>query len=91
MDLYNPKGVCKCNEYIKPYTVFDPDVTDPVRSLLQEAQTSGGLLVLIHPDQADKACEALRQGGDPHTTVIGHATALQHDVEEDPVYLKVTT
>lgn len=89
MERYNPRGVCKCNVYIKPHTTFADEVTDSTRSLLQEAQTSGGLMFLVHPDQAETVCQEIRQAGDVDTTIIGRAMDLERDAQGQPIYLEV--
>jgi len=78
-------------EYIEAYTTFTPEVSESMRSLLQETQTSGGLLVLVHPDQACAACDALRQGGNTQTEIIGTVASLVDAPQQAPIYLQVTT
>ncbi len=90
MERYNARGVCKCNTYIEPYTRFGSDVSEATQSLLQEAQTSGGLLFLIQADQARDICDAIRQGGDVYTRIIGRATELQRNAQGHTCFLNIT-
>ena len=46
-------------------------VTEEQRILLNDVQTSGGLLIAIDPDTCARLLESLRSGGDRHAAVIG--------------------
>lgn len=54
---------------------LDPDLV----KLLFDAQTSGGLLAAVRPDQAGEALDRLHQGGDTASAVIGRVVQLQED------------
>lgn len=82
LDRFNPKGVCKCSEYVDPYLKIGDNVDRKYYVLFAEAQTSGGLLATIRPDQADALVDTLREHGDTETAVIGHVQQL-----EDPSVL----
>ena len=56
--------------------------------LLHEAQTSGGLLAAVAPDQADEAVRRLHEAGDTAATVIGRV-ADESPTEDAPIYLRV--
>jgi len=51
------------------------DVPEELRLLLQDVQTSGGLLVSIAADRADALVDAMRSGGDEQAAVIGSVEA----------------
>lgn len=82
LDRFNPKGVCKCSEYVDPYLKIGDNVDRKYYVLFAEAQTSGGLLATVRPDQADALVDTLREHGDTETAVIGHVQQL-----EDPSVL----
>ena len=86
LDKFNPKGVCKCSDYVDPYLKVGKEVDRKYYLLFAEAQTSGGLLATVRPDQADALVETLREHGDTETAVIGHVEQLN-----DPsVLLEIT-
>ncbi len=49
----------------------------PLRILLADAQTSGGLLLSVPPDISAAALETLRSGGVPQAAIIGKMTPMQ--------------
>ncbi len=71
LDRFCPKGVCKCKDWVEPHLYITPDVDDRYFQLFAEAQTSGGLLVAVSPDQADTLIKTLREHGDTESAVIG--------------------
>ena len=48
-----------------------PDITSEQEIILYDAQTSGGLLLSISPEQAEKAKELLFQQGFTSSQIIG--------------------
>ena len=85
MEKFNTKGVCKNSEYFEKYLSVNPGV-DPRRlKLMTEAQTSGGLLIVVDHTEADKAIEKLHQCGDTTSAVIGEIVSRT----EDNIFLKV--
>lgn len=56
-----PGGTRRNLEYARQYTQFDPDLTNDQQLLTADAQTSGGLLVSIAPDQMIAYNEAMAQ------------------------------
>ena len=53
--------------------------------LFAEAQTSGGLLATVKPDQAETLVNALREHGDTESAIIGRVEKL-----DDPtVFLEI--
>ena len=90
METYNPQQVCKCKEFVAPYTKQDSGVSGEFFALLAEAQTSGGLLAAIAPDQAEEAVAALREAGDIESAVIGEVTDLELEQDKSEIYLHIT-
>jgi len=76
LDKFNPKGVCKCSEYVDPWLRIGKDVDRKYYTLFAEAQTSGGLLATVRPDQAEVLVRTLREHGDTEAAVIGHVDEL---------------
>ncbi|MFC2076021.1 selenide, water dikinase SelD [candidate division KSB1 bacterium] len=65
-------GVWKSNrEAVKDFVSFGPDVSRELKHILFEAETSGGLLIALPPEQAEAAVQLLRQKGDNPATVVG--------------------
>lgn len=56
------------------YTRYDSRVSQVERVLLNDAQTSGGLLIAVDPGQADRLLAALRRESTPAAAVIGEIT-----------------
>jgi selenide, water dikinase len=52
-------GSRRNREWVEPHVSWDDTVTEPVRSLLCDAMTSGGLLIAVAPDRAGAMGEAL--------------------------------
>ena len=82
---YTTKGVCKVSEYVENYLDVQPGVAPKKLSLLLEAETSGGLLAFIHPDDAEEALKRLHNSGDEASSIIGSVGEL----EDEGKYLKV--
>jgi selenide,water dikinase len=85
LDSFNPKGVCKCTDYVEPYLRIGESVDRRLYTLFAEAQTSGGLLATVKPDQADVLVRTLREHGDTESTVIGEV----REMDDPSVYLEV--
>lgn len=45
------------------FTTFDPAIDDITRTLLSDAQTSGGLLISVAPERVEALLEDLRASG----------------------------
>ncbi len=76
LDNFNPKGVCKCSDYVDPHLRIADNVDMRYYKLFAEAQTSGGLLATIREDQAEKLVNTLREHGDTETAIIGRVQEL---------------
>ncbi len=64
------------NKYVIPYLKIGKGVDRKYYLLFAEAQTSGGLLATIRPDQADTLVKTLIEHGDTETAVIGYVEQL---------------
>ncbi len=54
---------------------WSPEITEPERLLLTDAQTSGGLLLAVAPERLDELLERLEAERTPARAVIGTVTA----------------
>jgi selenide,water dikinase len=66
-----PGGTKRNREALAPHVQFDPQVPEPVRVLLFDAQTSGGLLIAVDPDRANTLIGALQRESTPAAARIG--------------------
>jgi selenide,water dikinase len=67
-------GMYRNQEYFQKWTQFERSLVDWQQGLLFDPQTSGGLLMAVHPDYAEAILNALIEGGDK-ATIIGEAVA----------------
>jgi selenide,water dikinase len=70
-----PGGTNRNREALSPHVSFDPAVPEPVRTLLFDAQTSGGLLIAVPPDRVESLMAALEREATPAAARIGRITA----------------
>lgn len=56
---------------------FDKGVANEMRILLADAQTSGGLLMAVAPEAAEKLLQQLREAGITASAIIGEVCALK--------------
>jgi len=89
MATYNTQQVCKCRQYVWPSTQVGAGVDARLPLLFMEAQTSGGLLVAIRPDQVDEALAALHAAGDRSAAAIGEVVAGPEPDDPAPVFLRL--
>jgi selenide, water dikinase len=66
-----PGGTARNREALAPHVEFGAGVAEPIRVLLCDAQTSGGLLIAVDPDRASALIAALEREGTPATARIG--------------------
>ena len=66
-----PGGTKRNREALAPHVQFDPKVPEPLRVLLFDAQTSGGLLIAVDPERANTLIAALQTEGTPTAVRIG--------------------
>ena len=76
---FGTNGVCKVTEYVDQYLTVDQNTPEELVKLFAEAETSGGLLVFIHPDDAEKAVRRIRENGDEAAMVIGYTQPAEAD------------
>ena len=76
LDTFNPKGVCKCSDYVEPYLRMSNRIDRRLFAIFSEAQTSGGLLATVRSDQAEALVAALREHGDTESAVIGEVREM---------------
>ncbi|MCP4647971.1 MAG: selenide, water dikinase SelD [bacterium] len=81
MERFTTLGVCKVSEYVDSYLTVQNGVDPDRLKLFTEAETSGGLLAFIHPDDADEAIKMLRDSGDEKSAIIGSVTELENNNE----------
>jgi len=66
-----PAGAYNNKNFRKQMISFAPDVPRVIQDIFFDPQTSGGLLISVDPDQADKLLDALVNGGMPYSSIIG--------------------
>ncbi|MBN2537306.1 selenide, water dikinase SelD [candidate division WOR-3 bacterium] len=70
-----PDGSVKNYGFIATRADFAEPVPDELRRLLCDAQTSGGLLVAVAPERAERFVDSLRAAGVRKATAIGRVTS----------------
>jgi selenide,water dikinase len=63
------------------YARYDARLADVDKVLLNDAQTSGGLLIAVAPDGTDRLLDALRRAATPAAALIGELTRDEGRVE----------
>ena len=66
-----PGGTKRNREALESHVKFAPAVPEPLRVLLFDAQTSGGLLIAVEANQVDALVRALQREGTPAAVRIG--------------------
>ena len=80
------QGVCKNREYIDDFLSVDSNVDIRRVKLMTEAQTSGGLLIIIDKYQVKEALGKLHSSGDISSTIVGRV----RERANDNIFLRVT-
>ena len=70
-----PGGAYSNREYVAADVMFDPRIDDAGQLVLCDPQTSGGLLIAVPRDRADRLVDALTKAGAPIAAKIGEITA----------------
>jgi selenide,water dikinase len=70
-----PAGAYSNRQFFSCKVEADPEVPPLLIDLLYDPQTSGGLLVSLPPDEAEKMVDALRKEGHADTCIVGEVTA----------------
>ncbi len=76
-----PGGTRRNLEAAARFTTYDSRLTDVDRTWLSDAQTSGGLLIAVAADRAERLLAALRRQATPAAALIGEITADAGRVE----------
>ncbi|MFN8379065.1 MAG: selenide, water dikinase SelD [Anaerolineae bacterium] len=69
-----PGGMGRNRSYFEQWVSFDAPIAEPERKLLFDPQTSGGLLVAVHPDDAQSLLDELLAAGE-NASLIGEVRA----------------
>jgi selenide, water dikinase len=85
LEEFNPKGVCKCKEFVEPHLRIAENLDSRYYTLFAEAQTSGGFLAAVDPADAGALVTTLRENGDIYSTVVGNV--LERD--DDSVFIEL--
>lgn len=70
-----PGGTRGNLRYLKPSVEFAPEIPEEVQLLLADAITSGGLLISVPAEKADRLVAGLKERQTPAAAVIGSVTA----------------
>jgi len=70
-----PGGTTRNLESLHDVVRFADSVSDADRTLLADAQTSGGLLIAVAAERAERLCEALARETTPAAALIGRVAA----------------
>ena len=70
----------ECTQCGARFTTYDARLTEVDRVWLSDAQTSGGLLIAVAADAADRLVAALEREGTPAAAVIGSITTGNGEV-----------
>lgn len=66
-----PGGTRRNQDYFGASVEFDADIDPIVRTMMFDAQTSGGLLIVVERSKQEQMVKALRSRGTPVSAVIG--------------------
>lgn len=71
-----PGGTLNNRDYSAPRVSYADGVPEVMRIILNDAQTSGGLLISIPPERASQLVDLLRERGITHAAAIGTVEAM---------------
>lgn len=63
--------------FLEKYIYFSEKITDEMRTILYDSQTSGGLIISINPERAETLLKALHDRGVKNAAIIGEITEKQ--------------
>jgi selenide,water dikinase len=72
VDEFTCGGSKRNAEFTAHHAVFDNGVSDLQRLVLNDVQTSGGLLIAVAPEKVDALLDDLREGGDEAAATVGN-------------------
>jgi cysteine desulfurase len=78
-----PGGTVNNKDYTAPSVTYEEAVSEVVRLLLNDAQTSGGLLISISRDKADRILDLMDEKGVRDAVIIGEV------IQEERARIKV--
>jgi cysteine desulfurase len=70
-----PGGTLSNMDYTAPFTRYDDGVSEIMRLVLNDAQTSGGLLISVPPERAENLIRLLKERGVTTSVSIGKVVA----------------
>lgn len=70
-----PGGSKSNRKFLEPYVRYSPNLSEEQITLITDAQTSGGLILSCHPDDAEKLLEELHRGGVSDSRLIGEVVS----------------
>ncbi len=70
-----PAGLHRNREFYSPMVEFTTQVPEHVQDILFDPQTSGGLLISLAPEAAQRLLDRLHEAGVPDATIIGEVTS----------------
>lgn len=80
-----PGAAFRNQEYSESFCTFHKNVSYNQKMLLLDAQTSGGLLLSVKPENSEEIIRSLQHEGFPDTSAVGEVTnRKQQDVFIDP-------
>jgi selenide, water dikinase len=69
-----PGGLYRNKEFYSSRVEFAPEVPEDMVQVLFDAQTSGGLLISLPPEQAELVLQRLHESGAQHAAIVGEVT-----------------
>jgi selenide,water dikinase len=70
-----PGGTHANRRFMADSVEYGPGVDEAAQLVLCDAQTSGGLLIAVAPERADRLVDVLERAGVPCTAVVGRLEA----------------
>jgi len=90
MKQFLPTQTWKNTEYVEPHLAREEGISDDQYGLVSEAQTSGGLLAAVRPDQAEQVLAAIHAAGDAAARIVGEVEPLRTSGEGKKEYIRIT-
>lgn len=81
---YLTRGETDNLKYLRDQASFEAGLEAPLRSLLLDPQTSGGLLLFVDPPRAQDLVAALKAAGAPCAAVVGEASGGEPHIHVGP-------